>query len=296
MPTGFRGIVETQQRDMLRQVADYITAHPDADDLEQAAVWMFETANANGLEADVVNVAEEFLKRRNLDQASISQAQQALCLGLARSGKRGEAAIVFDSYVRGMRFQSPFRTLDLASSLSAVARLDGDLAGSREILERVSSAYPLNAQIGEIIEGRIARQELIGQPVPRFGTADLEGKPVDSANYANRVVLVDFWATNCAPCIAEFPNLKQIYKDFHEQGFDIVGISFDDNPATADAYRSRAKLPWRMAMNESAEGQVSSRFKVRTIPALFLIDRNGKVAQVDIRGQDLRTAIAKLMK
>lgn len=293
--TGYRGIVEKNQRELIRQVAEYVTAHPDADDVEQAAVWMFETASAHGLEAEVTGIAEQFLKRRDLDQTSISQAQQALCLGLARTGKPGEAVAVFDAYLRGVRFQSPFRALDLAGSLSALARFDGDLAGSREILERVSSAYPLNQQIGEIVEGRIARQGLIGQPAPRFGTSDLEGKPVDVADYANRVVLVDFWGTTCAPCLAEFPNLKQIYKDFHEKGFDIVGISFDDSPALVEAYRARAKLPWRMAMNESPEGPVSSRYKVRTIPALFLIDRKGNVANVDIRGHDLRSAVEKLL-
>lgn len=293
---GFRAIVDKQQREAIRQVADYAVAHPDSEDVEQAFVWMFETASANGLESEVVGAAEQFLKRRDLDQTSISQAQQALCLGLARTGKRGEATAVFDAYLRGVRFQSPFRALDLAGSLSALARIDGDLVGSREILERISSAYPLNQQIGDIVEGRIARQELIGQPAPRFGTNDLEGKRVDVVDYANRVVLVDFWGTTCAPCLAEFPNLKQIYKEFHEQGFDVVGISFDESPATVEAFRARAKLPWRMAMNESAEGPVSGRFKVRTIPALFLIDRKGNVAQVDVRGHDLRTVIEKLLK
>jgi peroxiredoxin len=294
--TGFRAIVDKHQREAIRQVAEYVAAHPDAEDAEPAALWMFETASAQGLESEVVDAAEQFLKRRDLDQTSLSQARQALCLGLARAGKRAEAATVFDAYLRGVRFQSPFRALDLAGSLSALARMDGDLAGSREILERVSSAYPLNQQIGEIIEGRISRQQLIGQPAPRFGASDLEGKRVDAADYANRVVLVDFWGTTCAPCLAEFPNLKQIYRDFHEQGFDIVGISFDDSPATVEAFRARAKLPWRMAMNESPEGPVSGRFKVRTIPALFLIDRKGNVAQVDVRGNDLRTVIEKLLR
>ncbi|MBI3861125.1 MAG: redoxin domain-containing protein, partial [Planctomycetia bacterium] len=81
-----------------------------------------------------------------------------------------------------------------------------------------------------------------------------------------------------------------------DQGFEIVGFSFDDGESTVEAFRARAKLPWRMAMNESPEGAVSTRFKVRTIPALFLIDRKGNVAQVDVRGNDLRTVVEKLLK
>jgi thiol-disulfide isomerase/thioredoxin len=110
------------------------------------------------------------------------------------------------------------------------------------------------------------------------------------------VVLVDFWATNCAPCLAEFPNLKQLYKDLHEKGLEIVGVSFDDGPDTVQAFVARAKLPWRMVMNESAEGQIATRYNTRTIPALFLIDRKGSVAQVDVRGNDLRTVIEKLLE
>jgi peroxiredoxin len=293
--TGFRALLEKHQREALRSVSDYIARNPEADDAEQAALWMFETALGQGFEAEAVEPAEQFLKRRGLDQASISLAQQALAVGLARTGKRAEAMATFDSFLKGVRFQSPFRSLDLAGALAAQARIAGDLAASREIYERVSGAFPLNAQIGEIIEGRIARQQLIGQPAPRIAANDTEGKRVDIGDLAGKIVLVDFWATNCAPCLAEFPNLRQLYKDFHEKGLEIVGVSFDDGPDTVQAFVARAKLPWRMVMNESAEGQIAPRYNTRTIPALFLVDRKGNVAQVDVRGNDLRAVVEKLL-
>ena len=295
-PSSFRSLLEKNQRNAIKEVAEYIAAHPDAEDLEQAAGWMFETASQNGLESDVVEIAEKFLRRPDLEPAVRSQAEQALCLGLARAGKRGEAFAVYESYLRGARFQSPFRSLDLASTFSGAARLEGDLNGSREIFERLAATYPLNAQIADIVEGRLSRQELIGQAAPSLGINDLEGKRVEIADYANKVLLIDFWGTNCAPCIAEFPNMKQIYKEYHDQGFEILGVSFDDGPATVDAYRTKGRLPWRMSMNSSPEGAVSTRYRVRTIPALFLVDRTGKIAQVDLRGPDLRTAVTRLLK
>src|SRR5882672_329838 len=149
-PIGFRSLLDKHQREALRQIADYVARNPDADDAEQASLWMFETASAQGLEAEVVGVAEQFLKRRELDQPAISKAREALCLGLARTGKLADAVGVFDASLKGIRFQNPFRTLDLASSLSAQARIAGDLAASREIYERVAGAFPLNAQMGEI--------------------------------------------------------------------------------------------------------------------------------------------------
>lgn len=293
--TGFRALLDKQQRETLRSVVEYVAKNPDADDIEQAALWVFETSLAQGLEGEAVAPAEQFLKRTGIDQPALALARQALSIGLAKTGKLAEAVAVFDSYLIGSRFQSPFKALEFAGSLSAQARIAGDLAGSREIYERVAAAYPLNGQIGSIVEGRIARQELIGQAAPRIAANDLESKRVDLADYAGKVVLVDFWATNCEPCLAEFPNLKQLYREFHGRGFEVVGVSFDDSPDTVEAFRSRAKLPWRMAMNDAPEGPVSARFKTRTIPALFLIDRKGTVAQVDVRGSDLRSVVEKLI-
>lgn len=293
--SGFRALLDKHQREALRGVADYISGNPDADDAEQAALWMFETATAQGLESEVLATAEQFLKRPDLDPAAVSLARQALCVGLARSGKRAAAADVFDSYLKGARFQSPFRALDLAGILAAQARIAGDLAGSREIYERIAAAFPLNAQIGEIIEGRIARQTLIGQPAPRIAANDLDGKRVDIGDFAGKVLLVDFWATNCAPCLAEFPNLKELHRQYHEQGFEILGVSFDPGPDAVQAFLARTKLPWRIVMDENPEGMVSQRFKTRTIPALFLVDRKGTVSQVDVRGNDLRGVIEKLI-
>src|SRR5262245_5023425 len=152
--TGFRVLLDRHQRDALHSIAAYLAKNPEADDAEQAALWMFDTAVAQGLEAEVVGPAEQFLKRRGLDQPSISLAQQALAMGLARSGKRAEALAVYDAFLKGLRFQSPFRALDLAGGLSAQARIAGDFAAAREISERTSGAFSLHAQVRDTLTVR----------------------------------------------------------------------------------------------------------------------------------------------
>ncbi|MFN0056384.1 MAG: TlpA family protein disulfide reductase [Planctomycetales bacterium] len=291
----FRDLLEQHQKAALQAATDYAAAHPDADDADQARVWALETASAAGLEALVVPLARQYSARRDLDPASRQIGQAALCLGLARGGQFDEAQAELAAYLQGARFQSPFKALDLASGVAAQARIAGKLGLSREVLERVASAYPLHPQINEIVEGRIARQELIGKPAPPVATTDLKGQPLELQSLAGQVVLVDFWATNCAPCLAEFPNLRQIYKEFHPQGFEIVGVSFDDSPETVEGFRARAQLPWPMVMNQSQQGAISERFRTRTIPALFLVDRQGHVAQVDVRGPDLRAVVQRLL-
>lgn len=295
-PAGFRGLLEQRQRETLQAVGEYIAKNPQADDLDQAYAWIFETASVSGLEAEVVSLAEHTLARRDLDPSLRQLAQTVLCVGLARKGQFDEGLAQFGSYLMGARFRSPFQTLDLASSLAAQARIAGKTNVSREIYERAGAAFPFNAQITEIIEGRIARQELIGKPAPAVVTMDTQGNPFELASLSGQVVLVDFWATSCAPCLAEFPNLRQIYKEFGGRGFEIVGVSFDESPDTVESYRTRAKLPWKMVMNESPQGKISERFATRTIPSLFLVDKQGIIAQVDVRGRDLRDVIEQLLK
>lgn len=294
--TGFRALLEQQQRETFRRIVEYVEKNPAAEDVLQAQYWLLENAVENGFEAEAVPVAERLLEQKRLDQSARSVAQQVLCLGLVRSGKVAQAVGQFDAYLKGVRFQPANRTIDFAQALATKARLAGDFGASREVYEKLSSAFPLNPQVSEMAEGKIAKLELIGQPAPRIGAEDRQGKRVDWDDYQGKVVLVDFWATNCAPCLAEFPNLKQIYEDYRPRGFEILGVSLDEDGQTVDAFCERAKLPWRMVMNESPEGEVGKRFKVRTIPSLYLVDQQGKVVQLDVRGKDLRTAIDALLK
>lgn len=292
---GFQGVLNKVTRDSLRTVSDYVTRHPDAPDLDRAYAWLFETATVNNLEEEVVSLADRFLQSQNLDATTRSLGQQAIAVGLARGGKIQEAVALFEVHLKGIRFQPAGRTVDFAQALATQARMAGDFAASRAIYERLASAFPLNPQVTEIAEGKIARFDLIGKPAPRIAADDLERKRIDLADYSGKVVLVDFWATNCPPCLVEFPNLRQLHQDYQPKGFEILGISFDESPDVVESFRVRAKLPWRMAMNETPEGRVSERYKAKTIPALFLVDKKGNIAQIDVRGNDLRKVIEKML-
>ena len=105
----------------------------------------------------------------------------------------------------------------------------------------------------------------------------------------------DFWATNCAPCLEEMPKLKQLYEEFHGRGFDILGISLDEDERLVESFREQAKLPWRQVMHD-AEGAIGKPYGVPTIPALFLLNRKGEVVHFDLKGDDLRTVVSRLIE
>ena len=111
-----------------------------------------------------------------------------------------------------------------------------------------------------------------------------------------RVLLIDFWATNCPPCLAEFPKLKQLYADYHQKGFDVIGISLDESRDSVDAFQARAQLPWRLVADAEQVRQAREKYRVRTIPSLFVVGRDGRIAQVDLNGNDLRQAVERCLK
>jgi len=127
----------------------------------------------------------------------------------------------------------------------------------------------------------------------------LDGRAVDLSQFRGKVVLIDFWATWCGPCKEELPNVLAAYRKYHAQGFEVVAVSLDsekDRQKLIDYCRVH-ELPWpqhfdgKLFKNEFAE-----RFGVRAIPAMFLLDQDGKVVATDARGPKLEAEVKRLLK
>jgi thiol-disulfide isomerase/thioredoxin len=102
-----------------------------------------------------------------------------------------------------------------------------------------------------------------------------------------KYILVDFWASYCAPCIRQFNQLKQVYAEYHRKGFDIVGISVDDQKDKRDwlSLIKRFQLPWRQYWDKDrVEAQ---KMAVSAVPYNYLLDGNGKIINTNITFDDL---------
>ena len=122
--------------------------------------------------------------------------------------------------------------------------------------------------------------------------SDLSGKPLNLSQYRGKVVLMDFWATWCGPCVGEMPNVIAAYKKYHARGFDVVGISLDQDKSALTSFIAQNKMPWRQVYDGKGWGSaVPGQYGVRAIPFGLLLNRDGTIAAVEVRGDALPAAI-----
>ncbi|MBM79693.1 MAG: hypothetical protein CMJ78_03750 [Planctomycetaceae bacterium] len=289
----FGSILKAKTRETFDAISKYIQENPKADDVEQAYSWLFQTAINLQLEKDAVAVAEAYLKQPADGQLSRTYAQRVLALGLARSGKPEESLAVFDEILQGVRFRSANDTIDFGLDYGAELRGLGQMDASKASYERMAGKFFLNGQVRGICESKLAKFDLLKRDCPEVGVATMAGNVVNVSDYQGKVVLVDFWATNCPPCLSEFPNLRQIYKDYHDDGFEIIGVSLDESTAIVEDAKEKLKLSWPMIVNPIDVTRLRQRFKAPKIPAMYLVSKEGKIVQFDIKGMSLRRAIKK---
>lgn len=127
----------------------------------------------------------------------------------------------------------------------------------------------------------------------------VDGREVDLAQLRGKVVLIDFWATWCGPCKEELPNVLENYRKYHDLGFEVVGVSLDhakDRQKLIDYTREQG-LPWPQHFDgQGFKNQFATQFSIRAIPAMFLLDQEGKVVSTDARGTKLEPEIRRLLK
>jgi peroxiredoxin len=138
---------------------------------------------------------------------------------------------------------------------------------------------------------------LIKKPIDIKFTA-VDGREVDLAKLRGKVVLVDFWATWCQPCVNELPNVVKAYETYHDKGFEVVGISLDqegDRQKLIDFTKSHG-MPWPQYFDGKWwNNEISTRYAIQAIPAMFLLDQNGIVVSTNARGEKLEAEIKRLL-
>ena len=139
--------------------------------------------------------------------------------------------------------------------------------------------------------------ELVGKVVPDFSATDLDSKPISLQQYRGKVVLLDFWAVWCPPCIVEMPNVKKVYNTYKDQGFDIIGVSLDTDETRLRNYLKQNNVPWRQVFSgQKWKSPLAQKYHIRRIPAPWLIARDGTLISREARGVKLERLVADALK
>lgn len=131
-----------------------------------------------------------------------------------------------------------------------------------------------------------------------FRAKDMDGKAVSLDDYRGRVLLIDFWATWCGPCVAEIPTLRAVYEKYKAQGFEVLSISLDDEDTQAGvpAFIKKNNMTWRhICDGQGWETPIAQRYGVKAIPFTLLVGRDGRIAAVNLRGEALEPAVKEAL-
>ena len=142
-----------------------------------------------------------------------------------------------------------------------------------------------------------ARLDRLSDAWAALSGTDLAGARLTPARFAGRVVVVDFWATWCAHCLAEIPWLRRIRDDFGTDRVAVVGVNLDvSDRRTLVAWLNRQRLDWpQLHDGRGYAGAVARAFDVTSLPTLVVVDAQGRVVATDLRGERLYAAVEQLV-
>ena len=137
----------------------------------------------------------------------------------------------------------------------------------------------------------------VGEPAPEFAFAGLDGKPVNLADLRGQYVLLDFWATWCAPCVAKLGEVERLRTQFAGcKELAVIGVNLDDDKVRARAFLKNRSLPWHHALlGDWSATDVPRRFAITNVPAYVLIGPDGKIAAHEYSLEAMEKKLAELM-
>ena len=293
---------------ILAQVKPADPLHDPAAKMKLESLMMLGRFGDEKAAADMTTYAATLINSPSKDLAKeaqrlvlVSDAQQILSSGDAKAAEglvqKTAAMLAADpddiqSAGLAMQLAGAFEHMPGGEAVAAAAYRSFGPAMAKSSNEQIQ-------KMGEGFAGTLRRLSLPGHPMEINGTL-LNGKPFDQKTLAGKVVLVDFWATWCGPCVAEIPNVLEQYEKYHKDGFEVVGISLDQEREALEKFVTEQKLPWPILFEEPKgdgwQHPLATFYGISGIPTVVLIGRDGNVITLDARGEKLGERLDAIFK
>jgi thiol-disulfide isomerase/thioredoxin len=166
--------------------------------------------------------------------------------------------------------------------------------------DRILKEYP-DSQVAPTIQGARRQRDGVGKPLELEFTDAISGSNVSIKGLKGKVVVLDFWATWCGPCVAEMPHMKELYAKYHDQGVEFIGVSLDVSKEQGGLdqlkeFVKKNEIRWpQYYQGKHWEGDFSKSWGINSIPAVFVVDTDGRLYSVQARGK-LDELIPALLK
>jgi thiol-disulfide isomerase/thioredoxin len=278
---------------------------------EAAYRQLFGLAIAQDLCPEAMAAAGRCLATASHGRDTRSMASLVKVLGRSHKGEHDQALAELDAIFHpgatdGKPAPVPDFDMALAVGEAFLQRLiqDGRYDVARRLCGLACDA-DTHIMLKEHFEDRMARVDLHGKPAPPITGTDVDGTPVSLANFKGKVVLVDFWATWCPPCVASLPALAALVQKYGDEGFVILGVNVDamnedvkDQNAALQGVRRflvKHRVTWVNLLNGHGASDFAAAYHVEQIPANFLIGRDGKIVALEQNGEMLGKTVAQAL-
>lgn len=258
-------------------------------------------------------MAEFLAKMRKDEREVVSQAAVTVDIQM-RAGKwaqleEKEKSDLIDELLNLLGGEKPsLSQAMLVRTIAAMIERSGDAPRADELYTSViplfrNSDNPKVVLYADKFEGAMRKRNLVGAQMEVKGKL-LDGSEIDWSSYRGKVVLVDYWATWCGPCVRELPNVLENYKMYHDKGFDVVGISLDDanrnGRERVKQFISDREIPWPILFSDDKvatywDHPMANYYGINSIPAAILVDKEGKVITLSARGEALGKHLEELL-
>ncbi|MGL4462516.1 MAG: redoxin family protein [Planctomycetia bacterium] len=285
--------------------SELVLNHADATDAQRDEALQFKiSVMFQGAKADVAGhadgltaLAADLLKNR--PKAEVAGLANFLAIKAKYENEAGldvAALPLVEAFLKN--FPGDDSAITLLEEIGLTAEMMGKPAEAKAAYTLMKTNFE-GHPAADNVDGVMRRLELVGKPIALAG-ATVEGDRLDVAELKGKVVLVDFWATWCGPCMAEADFLRKTYAKYHDKGFEIVGVSMDEDADALSEFLKEADMPWKQVFfeEETMRGfanPIARHYGIAAIPSMFLVDASGNVVSTSIRGPDLEEAVAKLL-